>query len=91
MTGIFRYTFSMNLLSVQGEGALYAALFFLLCVFIVHGVKLAKIGYRTLGKKLPLDPPPKPEKKPEPVYYIVEKKQKRTKAEYSEPKRIKFH
>ena len=81
----------MILLSVQGRGAIYAVLLFLICVIIVHGVKLAKIGYRTLGKKLPPEPSPKQEKPPEPVYYIVEKKKKRSKNEYSEPKRIKFH
>ncbi len=81
----------MILLSVQGRGAIYAVLLFLICVIIVHGVKLAKIGYRTLGKKLPPEPPPEQEKPPEPVYYIVEKKKKRSKNEYSEPKRIKFH
>ncbi len=80
----------MNLLSVQGQGAVFTVLLFLLCVIAVHGAKLAKIGYRTLKKKLPPDPPKKPETKPEPVYFIVEKKKKRAKAEYSEPKRIKF-
>ena len=78
------------LLSVQGEGAVWTVLLFLICVIVVHGVKLAKIGYRTLVKKLPPAPPKEPEKKSEPVYYIVEKKKKRARAEYSEPKRIQF-
>ncbi len=87
-----RYNGCMNLLSVQGQGAVYAVILFFICIVIVHGMKLAKIGYRSLHKKLPPEPPPKPEKKPEPVYYIVERKQKkRTKTEYSEPKQIKFH
>ena len=30
----------MILLSVQGRGAIYAVLLFLICVIIVHGVKL---------------------------------------------------
>lgn len=81
----------MNLLSVQGQGAIYAVLLFLFCLIVVHCVKLAYIGYRMLHRKLPPAPPPKQEKSPEPVYYIVEKKKKRTKAEYGEPKRIKFH
>ncbi len=55
----------MNLLSVQGQGAVFTVLLFLLCVIAVHGAKLAKIGYRTLKKKLPPDPPKKPETKPE--------------------------
>ncbi len=79
----------MNLLSVQGAGAAYCALLFLLCVIVVHLVKLAKLGYRTRGKRLPPEPP-KVEERPEPVYYIVERKKKRARAEYSEPRRIHF-
>ena len=79
----------MLLLSVQGRGALWTVLIFLFCVILVHGFKLAKIGYRTLGKKLPAKKPKKPKKEQEPVYFIVERK-KRTKREYSEPKRITF-
>ena len=90
MTLIVRYNTVMLLLSVQGEGAMWTACIFLACIIVVHGVKLARIGYRTLGKKLPPAPPKPPEKSPEPVYYIVEKKKKRAKAEYSEPKRIQF-
>ena len=80
----------MNLLSLQSDGALYAVLILLVIVVLVHAIKLAHIGYRTLGKKLPPSPPKKPEPKPEPVYFIVEKKKKRAKAEYSEPRRIDF-
>lgn len=80
----------MNLLSVQGRGAVLVLCLFLLCLIIVHGVKLAKAGWRTLGRKLPPTEPKKPEPKPEPVYFIVERKKKRAKTEYSEPKRIKF-
>lgn len=90
MTKRKRYNRDMNLLSVQGWGALYTVLLFLLCVIIVHGIKLAKIGYRSLVKKLPPEPPPKPEKEPEPVYYLVEKRKKRSKAEYAEPKKFVF-
>ena len=78
------------LLSVQGEGAVWTGLLFLICVIVVHGFFLARIGYRTLFKKLPPAPPKEPEKKPEPVYFIVEKKKKRAKAEYSEPRRFQF-
>lgn len=80
----------MNLLSVQGQGALYTVILLLACIVIVHAIKLARIGYRTLGKKLPPAPPPKEKEEPEPVYFLVERKKKRTKAEYSEPKRINF-
>lgn len=90
MTKYFGYDKCMNLLSVQGQGAVFTVVLFLLCVIAVHGAKLAKIGYRTVKKKLPPEPPKKTEPKPDPVYFIVEKKKKRTKTEYSEPKEIKF-
>ena len=68
-------------------GILYLFLTFLLCFILVHVVKLAYIGIKSLKKQ------PEPEKKPtpekEPVYYIVEKKRAR-KATYSEPKKIEF-
>ncbi len=80
----------MNLLSVQGQGALYAAVLLLICIVIVHTIKLARVGWRTLGKKLPPNPPPKEKEESEPVYFLVERKKKRPKTEYSEPKRIKF-
>lgn len=78
------------LLSVQGNGALYTVCLFLLCIIFIHAIKLARIGYRTIRKKLPPEPPPKQKKDPEPVYYIVERKKKRLKTEYTEPKRIQF-
>lgn len=82
----------MNLLSVspQAQGFLWTVLIFLFCVIAVHGVKLAVIGFRSLHKNLPEEPPQKPESKPEPVYFIVERKKKRAKSEYSEPREVKF-
>jgi len=74
--------------AVMFMGILYLFLTFLICFILVHVVKLAVIGIKSLKKQ----PEPKPEKtepKPEPVYYIVEKKRAR-KANYSEPKEIKF-
>lgn len=82
--------FGMNLLSSQSAGIGYAAILLLMCIVAVHGFRLAKIGYRSLKKKLPPSPPPKQEKKQEPVYFIVERRKKRSRAEYSEPKRIDF-
>ena len=79
----------MKLLSVQGAGFAYTILALLICIAVIHLVRLAALGYRAAHKKQ--EPPQKkPEPKPEPVYYIVEKKKKRAKAEYSEPKRIQF-
>ncbi len=80
----------MSLLSVQSHGFLWCLFLLVTCIIIVHGIKLAMIGYRTIGKKLPPEPPKAPEKTPEPVYYLVERKKKRAKAEYAAPKKISF-
>ena len=80
----------MNLLSVQGTGAAITIALFLLCILIVHAVKLARIGWRTVFKKLPPTKPKKPEPKPEPVYFIVERKKKKSKSDFSKPKQIQF-
>ena len=80
----------MNILSVQGQGALYTVLVLIIVIIVVHGIKLARIGYRSLGKKLPPEPPPKAKNEPEPFYFLVERKKKRVRSEYSEPKRINF-
>ena len=80
----------MNILSVQGQGALYTVLVLIIVIIVVHGITLARIGYRSLGKKLPPEPPPKEKNEPEPVYFLVERKKKRVRSEYSEPKRINF-
>lgn len=84
------YDCAMSLLSVQSQGFLWTFFLLILCVILVHGIKLAIVGYRTLGKKLPPESPKEPEKTPEPVYYLVERKKKRSKTEYSEPKQISF-
>ena len=80
----------MNLLSVQGTGAALTVALLLFCILVVHAVKLAKVGWRTLFKKLPPEEPKKPEPKPEPVYFIVERKKKKVKSDYSRPKQIQF-
>ena len=80
------YNTGMNLLSVQGQGAVYTVCIFFICVIIVHIAKLAIIGWRAFKK-----PPKKPaqDEAPEPVYYLVEKK-KRTAPKYEKPKKFKF-
>ena len=90
MTQHTGYHRDMLILSVQGLGALYVFCSLLICIIVVCGCKLAKVGLRTLGKKLPPEAPPKEEKTPEAVYYLVERKKKRVKTEYSDPKRIQF-
>ncbi len=69
-------------------GILYLFLTFLFCFILVHLIKLAYIGIRSL-KKPPEEPKKPTPPKTEPVYYIVERKRAR-KANYSEPKEIKF-
>ncbi len=54
---------------------------------VVHIVKLAVEGFKSV-KRAPQEEEQKPPEKPEPVYYIVEKK--RTKRSYSKPKEIEF-
>ena len=80
----------MNLLAVQWTGCVYVLILLFFCFIAVHIFKLAHIGYRA-RKNLPAEKP-RPEKPPEqePVYYIVEKKKKRVRTEYSDPKRISF-
>ncbi len=87
MTVPFRYDSGMTLLSVQTQGLIHCAILLLLCVIVVHGFRLAKIGYRTMKKK---PEPPKPDPAPEPVYYLVERKKKRVKQELGEPRKIRF-
>lgn len=80
----------MNLLSVQAMGLLYTVMVFLICVIGVHAVYLARVGLRTIHKKLPPEPPKIEEKKSEPVYFIVERKKKRVKSDYKQPRQIDF-
>lgn len=84
------YNGAMDLLANQWLGGLYSLLLLIACFFAVHVFLLARYGYRA-KKNLPKDKPERPApKEPEPVYYIVEKKKKRTRNTYSEPRRISF-
>ena len=70
---------------------------FLLCTAVIHGIYLMRLGWnayrqkKSQPKQKKKKPEQKPKPEPEPIYYIVEKKKKRVKTEYSEPKRIDFH
>lgn len=90
MTVQMRDNVAMTLLSAQANGFWWTLLLYLLCFIIVHAIKLAAVGYRTIGKHLPPEPPKEPQKTPEPVYFLVERKKKRPKKDYSEPKQINF-
>ena len=77
----------MNILSVQGRGAVYTICILFFCIVIVHIFKLSAIGWKALrGRK---EKKQESEEPPEPVYYIVEKK-KRSAPKYEKPKRIRF-
>ncbi len=80
----------MSLLSVQWQGFGWCMMLCLIVFLLVCLGKLLAAGYRTLFKKLPPEPPSIPEKKAEPVYYLVERKKKRPKRTYAEPKEINF-
>ena len=72
-------------------GLLYLFIIFIVCFAVVHIFKLAMVGLKSLKPK-PAPPKEEPKEKqpakPEPVYYIVEKK--RSKRTYGEPKEISF-
>ncbi len=70
-------------------GFIYLILTFVVCFITVHVIKLAVIGLRSMRKKKAEPKIEKPQKKNEPVYYIVERKRAR-KSVYSEPKEIQF-
>ena len=85
------------LLSVAFHGILWLILLFLLSFALVHVIKLALIGWNAQKKKnepppkkQPPAPKPEPTSPPEPIYYIVEKRQRRPKTNYGEPKQINF-
>ena len=78
------------------RGLLWSVALFALCFFGAHFCKLAILGWQKS------QPPPEEEKeevkeekkapaKPqEPIYYIVERKTRRAKSSYGEPKEIHF-
>ena len=90
-----------NLLLSRGVLGLFWSVFlFALCFACIHIAKLARLGalYRKSTSQKPPEPPNPPEKEKEkapasaqePVYYIVERKKKRAKPQYGEPKEIRF-
>lgn len=95
------YTFLMNtfsclLTSIPTKGFLWLIFLFFLCFLFVHFFRLAVIGIATLRQIAPTKPEEGEEKKAptqraqEPIYYIVERKTRRKKASYGEPKEIRF-
>ena len=87
------------LLSLPIQGLLWCVLLLTLCLFGVHFTLLARLGmiYRTKQKETNKQKNDEKEKSAptektpqEPIYYIVERKQRRTKSSYGEPKEIRF-
>ena len=88
------------LISLPIKGMLWTILLFLVCFFGTHVIILARLGWeyqqrnatptvekseeKAEEKKAP------PEKQAEPIYYIVERKTRRAKPTYGEPKQINF-
>ena len=81
------------------QGLLWSILLFALCLFGVHFTILAQLGMEYRAQQKQKNVPKKEEKekptpaeKPsqEPIYYIVERKQRRSKPSYGEPKEIRF-
>lgn len=85
---------TFDILTPFWQGFSGISLLFALCFVGVHAAKFAVSGWQFYdGKKAPSKPPspPKTESKPpEPIYYIVEKKRRRSKPIYGDPKEIRF-
>ena len=85
------------------KGCVWLIVIFALCFCGVHLLRLAKMGWDSTAQKQqrttetadkrkdPAPPPPTPPTpQPEPVYFIVERKKKRAKNSYEQPKEIRF-
>ena len=83
------------LLSLPTQGLLWLVFLFVFCFFGVHLFRLAIIGIQSFHNEEPEEEEIEEKKAPseqpkEPIYYIVEKKTRRAKSSYSEPKEIRF-
>ena len=92
-----------NLLSVGTIGFIWLLILFLFSFVFIHIIKLAQIGWKYQERTSPTKPENPPNEKreekenkaladtpQEPIYYIVERKTKRAKPSYGEPKQIRF-
>ena len=84
------------LFSSSTKGFLWILFLFGFCFFGVHLCKLALAGIEIYRNRAPSSPEKVEEKKTptaqpqEPIYYIVERKTRRAKPSYGEPKEIHF-
>ena len=95
------YTYGMNILTAfPVKGFFCTLLLFLFCIVGVHLLLLARVGWdhqqnsatpdKTKTEETQKEDEKKPSLEREPIYYIVERKTKRAKASYGEPKQINF-
>ena len=92
--------FTKNLLiSLPAKGCIWCFALFVFFFFSAHIIKLAKEGWQARHTKTDDNADektdtkketPAPSVSPQPIYYIVEKKRRRPKQDYGEPKSIKF-
>lgn len=84
------------LLSGGAVGFLLSILLFGICFLGTHLFKLAKYGWEKVQEPPNKQTPPQkpqekaPAKEQEPIYYVIERKRKKPKTTYSEPKQITF-
>ena len=80
------------LLSLPLQGMLWTLLLFLLCFLGVCATELIQLGWQYKRFNEPVEKEEQtPAKTPqEPVYYIVEKKKRKPKHDYEEPKPFRF-
>ena len=96
------YTVRMNtlLISLPVKGLLFTFLLFSVCFIGTHVLILARLGWEWQQRNLETptenheekaeEKKTQSEKQTEPIYYIVERKTRRAKPAYSEPKQINF-
>ena len=89
------------LLSAPVKGMLWTIALFLVCFIGTHVIILTRLGWEYQQQKTEHAPDKQekkteekkaPSEKPtEPIYYIVERKTRRAKSTYGEPKQINFN
>lgn len=85
------------LLSTPVLGMLWTIILFLICFIGTHVAILAQVGWdvqrqnnKPKAEEKTEEKKATPEKQAEPIYYIVERKTRRAKPTYGEPKQINF-